>query len=189
MTNPEKPENESLIGLEITNGKKTIKTKHKDGTEEVNPFETSEINSETRPQTWNIRKISPLSRKFIHGLSHDGHINRSLRIESIILDAFGPKIAELTDYIKCISVLKSIIKEYGISVYTHAHKYSLSNDKLGLKAYFKTASDTESYYHIHQDEMNDEELHLYHQLKNDANNTSFVLEISKHWKLHDDRIK
>lgn len=81
----------SLIGVSLDSlGKPQIETIHRDGKSERHPLESTKVQSETAPQTWE-RGAGALTKKAdkqdkIGALTREEHVNRSVKVEAALLE-------------------------------------------------------------------------------------------------------
>lgn len=80
---------ESLIGVSLDDlGKPTVRTVHRDGTEETAPFpDTGPVTD--GPQSWRQPRTGPLTERRRGGLTRAEHIIRSLQVEAALVEIFG----------------------------------------------------------------------------------------------------
>ena len=88
-----KEENQSLIGVHFDeHGNLVQNVRHTDGREETSLLDTdafADAPADERPQPLPAPRTGALTEKLHHGLTRADHVARSVRIECVLLKAFG----------------------------------------------------------------------------------------------------
>jgi len=104
----------TLVDIVFINGKLCKAIEHTDGTKEYVPVKSEESSfqdTETIPCDWKPTTTEVLERHT--PLTKDEHIDRSCRIEAILVKAFSPRMGESNSYLdtRGNTALKELLKD------------------------------------------------------------------------------